>query len=57
MDKVQKHRIVLGDFNELSFSTDKLTVHKGNPTRLTNFNNFSNDNSLMDLGCSGNPFT
>lgn len=56
-DMDSKPWLILGDFNELSSPDEKLFFSWGNSTRYNNFNNVINQNNLIDLRYSDNPFT
>lgn len=49
--------IIIGDFNEISNTHERLSLSKSNSTRSTNFNKFIDSNFLIDLGFLGNPYT
>lgn len=48
---------IIRELDELSSSDEKISFSKGNSTMYNNYNNFINNNNLIDLGFLGNRYT
>lgn len=48
--------LIFRELPQLSYPNEKMLVAKGNSTLYNNFNKSINDNNLIDLGFSNNPY-